>query len=548
MKYIYQSVSLHSRRFFSGIMLSRISGMIRDLVMASIFGDHPSVAAFMVSFRLSNLLRRLTGEGPFQTAFTPHYEGLRLESPQRAVFFFRKLVFLITIFLIFIVIIIEIGTTFSLNLFDLSEPNKEILVLMRWLFPSIIFICLYGLNLSFLHCNDSFFISGFAPFICNAMWILGILYVKNQSVPLAMPTLAKFVLIGFIGQWVITLPLTLKNISAPLKEWCCFKIPLEVKKLFTAFSLGAIGVGAVQINAFLDSLFARYINLRGPAYLWYSIRIQQLALAIFGIVCISTVIPRLCRAIKVGNLTEAQGLFSFSYKRVIIIMIPCTFAIITLGSSASNLIFGRGFFSDIGISKTILCLWAYGIGLFPTTMILLLSAVFYSHNNFRIPTIVSVISIIINIAINSILVLIFKLGIFSIALGTSISAWLNFLILRKLSKSLEMKRNYSNLRIYQICLICIFSLITSIIADHFLLNSTILPLFLNRIVIFNRSLFIQLPQFVFQFLFFVISLCVFSIIFKNHDILEFLYEFFLKKNFISKEKMVDKYFDVDTKL
>jgi putative peptidoglycan lipid II flippase len=67
-----KSLALYVRRFFSGTLLSRVSGMVRDLTMAFAFGDHPSVAAFMVAFRLSNLFRRR----PFQSAFIPHFEGL----------------------------------------------------------------------------------------------------------------------------------------------------------------------------------------------------------------------------------------------------------------------------------------------------------------------------------------------------------------------------------------------------------------------------------------------------------------------------------------
>lgn len=83
-----QSLALHSRRVFSGLLLSRVSGFGRDLTMALAFGDHPSVAAFMVAFRFSNLLRRLVAEGPIQVAFIPHFEELRLKDHSRALFFF----------------------------------------------------------------------------------------------------------------------------------------------------------------------------------------------------------------------------------------------------------------------------------------------------------------------------------------------------------------------------------------------------------------------------------------------------------------------------
>lgn len=85
-----QTLSLYVKRFFSGVMLSRISGLGRDLSMAFAFGDHPSVAAFMIAFRLSNLLRRLVAEGPFQSTFIPYFEQLRVQNNSKAVFFFAN--------------------------------------------------------------------------------------------------------------------------------------------------------------------------------------------------------------------------------------------------------------------------------------------------------------------------------------------------------------------------------------------------------------------------------------------------------------------------
>jgi len=87
---IQKSLTSYFRRFFSGILLSRISGFGRDLSLALAFGDHPSIASFLIAFRFSNLMRRLFAEGPFQSTFIPYFEGLRMKDQNRAVFFFAK--------------------------------------------------------------------------------------------------------------------------------------------------------------------------------------------------------------------------------------------------------------------------------------------------------------------------------------------------------------------------------------------------------------------------------------------------------------------------
>ncbi len=524
-----KSLAVYVRRFFSGTLLSRISGMVRDLTMAFAFGDHPSVAAFMVAFRLSNLFRRLLGEGPFQSAFIPHFEGLRIQDPAKATFFFRKLTLLIVLLLLVISICVEGGIAAFLSWGTLSEGNTEILALTGWLFPAILFICLYGINISLLNCYDSFFIPSVAPIICNAVWIGAAFFLRNKDPSMAMPTLAKWIVIGFIGQWLLTLPLTLKHTAANWREWFKFHIPKEVKDLAKAFALGAIGVGAMQINAFVDALFARYADIRGPAYLWYSIRLEQLALAIFGIACISTVVPRLSRAIKSGDLPEAQNLFGFSYKRILAVMIPCTFAIVAMGTAAVNLIYGRGHFSELAISKTTICLWAYGLGLVPTTLVILFSAIFYAQNNFRTPMFISVLTVIINIVLNTIFVFGFKMGAISTALATSISAWVNCWILYKMTCKMGWKPEISPARIFKIGCTGCFAFLCALTADYFLFSPMVLTPLMEGTLNFPRTVIPQLAAFVTQFVAFAGGILFYSYVFKCTDLIEIFQDFIFRK-------------------
>jgi putative peptidoglycan lipid II flippase len=523
-----KSLAVYVRRFFSGTLLSRISGMVRDLTMAFAFGDHPSVAAFMVAFRLSNLFRRLLGEGPFQSAFIPHFEGLRVQDPHKATFFFRKLTLLIVLLLLSITVFVEGGIGAVLSWGMVSEGNREILSLTGWLFPAILFICLYGLNISLLNCYDSFFIPSVAPIVCNGVWIGAAFFLRNQDPSVAMPALAQWIVIGFIGQWLLTLPLTLKHASSNWRDWVKFHIPQEVKDLAKAFALGAIGVGAMQINAFVDVLFARYADIRGPAYLWYSIRLEQLALAIFGIACISTVVPRLSRAIKSGAMPEAQNLLSLSYKRIMAVMIPCTLAILALGTSSVNLIYGRGHFTELAISKTTLCLWAYGAGLVPTTVVILFSAIFYAQNNFRMPMLISVFTVIINIILNGIFVFGFNMGAISTALATSISAWINCWILHRMISKMGWKTELPFARILKIGFASCFAFFCAFAADYFLFSPTLLAP-LAESAHFSRTLVSQMAVFLTQFAAFAGGILFYAYAFRCTDLIELFQDFVFRK-------------------
>ena len=506
------------RRFFSGTLFSRISGFGRDLVMAFAFGDHPSIAAFMIAFRFSNLLRRLVAEGPIQITIIPYFEGLRIKDHSKALLFFLKLLFLVTISLLAITIIVELGICYFLSLENFAY--QEVYILTRWLFPAIIFICLYGLNTCLLHCYDSFFVPSFAPFICNSIWITAALLLKNDLAEVAMVSLAKWVCIGFIGQWLFTLPKIIPILKTHFKEKLnrtILKISTEVKQLLSSFSLGAIGIGAMQINSFVDGLFSRHAHISGPVYLWYSIRIEQLALAIFGIACVSTIVPRLSRAIKQGDRKKAESLFAFSYKRILLVMIPCTFAIFALGGASTNFIYGRGSFSEGALLHTTICLWSYAIGLLPTTILIPFFSFFFFNNNFRTPTIVSLISVLINIFLNALFVFIFKWGIASIALATSMSAWGNFLLIQQLNRSFKV--GYVSNGIFKGLLVTFLALLFTIGINHFFLHASLFHPF------FPRSLSLQVSYLCMQSITFFGSLIGFSYLFKHQELLELIRTF-----------------------
>lgn len=419
------------RRFFSGMMLSRVSGLGRDLSMAYAFGDHPMVAAFIVAFRFANVLRRFFGEGPLQSAFIPQFEGLRNKNQEEAYAFFRKLTVLIGGLVLLLIGVGELGIKFSLPFW--SEGNQEILVLTKWMFPSLFFISLYGLNVSFLQCHNRFFVSSMAPFLCNAMWIVGAFTLKNLPMERAMLGLSKMVLVGFIIQWMVTAFQMLKTMGTA--KWLTRDLfHPEVKTLAKAFSLGALGVGAMQINSFLDAIFARYSHLSGPVYLWYANRFQQLTLAIFGIAAVNTLIPVLSRAIKGGEIEKAKGIFSFGCRRVILMMVPMTCAIGVFGFSAIDMVFGRGSFNLYAVNQTTGCLVAYALGLLPSALVMYYSAVLYAEGNFKTSPLFSLMTMGINIALNSIFVFGLGMGPISTALATSMGAWCNFMALRAVLK------------------------------------------------------------------------------------------------------------------
>lgn len=517
-----QPHSLSIKKFFSGTTISRLSGMIREIFMTAIFGTHPSVAAFLVAFRFANFLRRILGEGPFQSAFTPCFEELRVENEKYALYFFHKLTLWMILFIIFIITIVQ-GAIWSVSLFcQVPKTIYEILQLTSVLLPSSLFICLYGLNLSLLHSYNSFFIPSIAPAICNFIWIFGIYEVRNQPTSLAMQLLAKWVVIGFIAQWLFTFIYVKKYLTFSWKEWFKPIFLSKIGSLTKKVGISVIGVAALQINGWIDAIMARYIDLRGPTYLWYGIRIQQLLLALIGISCVHTITPYLTKMIKNSNIIYAKEIFHRTYRLIVTMMIPCTFAIFGIGLSAINLLYGRGNYSPESIIQTGLCLWGYGIGLLPSTLILLFSSIFYAYDRPYIPLRISIITVILNVVLNIFCTMNLKCGAFAIAGMTSISSWVNcFLLYRELSRlgwhsGLVVSRIMHLIYASMFALICCFSIYPA----------SLLAPFINEAYGLSRLGIDQLVILLMQICVFWGSLLVYSYLVRKNDFISCLRLFF----------------------
>lgn len=420
-----QSLIRAVKHFSSGTMLSRISGMGRDMIMAFAFGANPLIAAFMIAFRFSNLLRRIFGEGAMQSAFTPQFEDVRAKSHEAAVSFFKDLSATLSVFLIFLVIVVELTLFLILHFVEISQDNQEIIKLTALMFPGVIFICLFGINASLLQCEHKFFTSSVAPVAFNLIWIAAAFFFKDEPLSDAIYGLSFAIVLAYLCQWLITVPDILKffRVSGLKSRFTLFSS--DVRRLSKPLALGIIGVSAAQINSSVDPLFARAADLEGPAFLWYAIRIQQLPLALLGIAFSGALLPSLSRAVKALDEDKYCHLLNFGLRRSLSFMIPITFALFALGLSGTTLLFGRGDFDNRAIQETTYCLWGYGLGLLPMTMVLLFASAAFANHHFSKSAKASFLSMLLNVALNALFVLGFNLSSASVAVATSVAAFFN---------------------------------------------------------------------------------------------------------------------------
>ena len=455
-----QTIFRSAKQFFSGTMLSRVTGLLRDITMAFAFGTHEAVAALFVAYRFAHLFRRLLGEGAMQSAFVPQFEELRKDDPDRALRFFRDLYAGLSLLLVILILLAMVTLSGLIHLSD-------IFFLTILLLPSLLFICLYGLNAALLQCEKYYFISSVSPVAFNLFWIIGAITLRHQDAATAMPRMTGFIILACLAQWLFTLPRTLSilKMDRPWKGISLFSP--DIYRFGKPLFLGIIGIAAAQINNALDVVFARYADPEGPAYLWYAVRIQQLPIGLFGVAIAGALLPPLSRAIKAGDLEKYKKFFSYALSRILLLMIPVTCAYLVGADTGINLVYGRGSFTQGSIIETTQCLWAYSLGIIPLSCVLILAPAFYAQGNYRTPTTASMISVGINLICNTLFVFVMGFGSTSVALATSISAWCNAILLfRQFKHSLQPQLSLS-LRMLSLSLLAVFVVIT---VDHFLLN------------------------------------------------------------------------------
>ncbi len=510
--------------FFSGTFLSRITGLVRDVSMAFCFGSHPALAAFMVAYRLANLFRRLLGEGPLPSGFVPHFEMIRKESPQAGARFFRDVFFSLLILLLGVLCLSEVSLFALIKYSSLTSSYKEILHLMFLMMPGILFICLYGISTALLQCEKKFFFPSMAPSLFNIVWISAVFVFRHSLPSEAVLGLSLAVVLGFFMQWAFLVPL-MKNYLRALISWKeIFSFQFfsgEVKAVIKPFLLGVIGVASTQVNSALDALFARYASLEGPAYLWFAIRIEQLPIALFGIALSSALLPPLSRAIAAGNWTQFRELMRFSLTRTFSFIFPCSVALFVLASSGVNLLYGRGDFSMNATSQTIYCLWGYGLGLIPAVLILLMAPAFYSQKDFKTPMRASMLSVAVNIFLNALFVFAFKWGAFSIALATSVAAWVNFLVLAQALKNRNIWEGERGVftSFYKTTLCSLGAGVLTLGVGYFLVEDQTIDILSKEIVSFPRVAFRQLFQFLSLSGLFILTFISSVWLFKVEDVL-----------------------------
>ncbi|MDZ4723505.1 MAG: murein biosynthesis integral membrane protein MurJ [candidate division Zixibacteria bacterium] len=407
--------------------VSRITGLIREQVIAYYFGASTATDAFFTAFRIPNLLRDMFAEGALSSAFVPVFKEKLVKSTEPEAF---RLVNVVMTFLILVVgLVTLLGILASPAIIFLtahgftSDPMKyELTVsLTRVMFPFLLLVSVGALVMGILNSFGRFGVPAFssAMFNIGSIATLIILYAFMDT---PIYALAIGVLVGGFAQLVIQLPQLHKIGFRPRFRLEFFNE--DLRKILRLFTPIVIGLSAGRINILVSTLLASFLIEGSISYLNYSFRLMHFPLGVFAVALGTVALPRLTELVVNGKITELADSFEKTINVNMLLIIPSTVFLAIMGRDLVTLIYQWGAFTETAVDGTALTLLHYSYGLIGFAAVRVTVPIFYALGDSKLPMIVSVISVGVNLALYYPLIRILDFA--GLAAATSLAALLNF--------------------------------------------------------------------------------------------------------------------------
>ena len=441
------------------IIISRVLGYIRDVLIAIYLGSGPIADAFFVAFRIPNTFRRLFAEGSFNAAFVPSYSSELTIGKEKAKGFANDVFNFLMLGLLILVIVIEIlmpGFVYLIAPGFYEDPNKIELttLLTRITFPFLLFISLASFFSAILNSHNKFAVAAAAPIILNLILISIIFLAKKSSDELVVYLSYGVSAAGLLQ--LIFVYFYAKKFFTPVINFK-LKVTKKIKIFFEKFLPGIFSSGVTQINILVGTIIASF-QASAVSYLYYADRIYQINLAIAGIAIGTVILPNLSRYIKTSNKKKINFVQNKSFELSLFLSVPASMALLVGSEQITSALFGYGAFDNNSVQNSAKALFYFALGLPAFAIIKIFSTFLFARNNTKSPFYYSLISVLINITIS---IIFFKqIGFIIIPIATTISSWINAILLFiKLSENNFFKlRNILNFSNFKIFLVSSFSI------------------------------------------------------------------------------------------
>lgn len=413
--------------------LSRILGYIKDMILAKYFGATAVSDVFFVAFRIPNLLREVFAEGSMSSAVVPVLKEHQVKHGQEEIKRIVKSLFTFMILIVgFITLLGIIFSPFIVKViapgFSVNQEKFELTVfLTKIMFPFLLFISLAALTMGILNTNNIFFVPAFAPCFLNiAIIVLVVGFSSFFFNPIV--SVALGVSIGGMLQWIVQLPSFYKNGF----RFGVTPMHPALKKIAVLIIPTTFVVAVSQINIFVSTVIASFLPEGSITYLYYSMRLIQLPIGIFGVAVGMAALSTLSQHVAEGKKELLLKDFTFSLKFLFFLAIPSTFGLIMLKEPIVNTLFQRDAFDLKATLNTAQALLFYSIGILGIVGSRTITATFYSLQDTKTPVICATLAVITNVVVSVLLMNAMKHN--GLALAYSVAATVQFLMLASFIK------------------------------------------------------------------------------------------------------------------
>lgn len=407
-------------------LISRISGLVRDIVFANIMGSGLIADAFFVAFRIPNFFRRIFGEGAFSQSFIPvyseYYERRSAEEVRSFIDHMAGVLGAVLVVLTVLGIWAAPGIVTVIAPGYLEEPDKfEITVdALRLTFPYLLFISLVAMSQGLLNTCGRFAPSAVTPVLLNlcmiaaAVWLVP--FARNEAIAVSLGVLAAGVLqlafqVPFLRQENV-LPVPRPNPRDP-----------GVRQVFRLMLPAIFGVSVAQVNILIGTLLASFLVTGSVSWLYYSDRVMEFPLGVFGIALATVMLPSLSK-LHANKRPEAfSELLDWSLRWVCLISVPAMIGMILLAGPILSTLFLHGSTTPNDIRMMTLSLAAYAVGLAGFVLVKVLAPGFFARQDMKTPVKIAAVSMVVNIILS--LILVSPMKHTGLALATSLAAWVN---------------------------------------------------------------------------------------------------------------------------
>ncbi len=406
-------------------MISRVLGFVRDMVIARYFGASMGADAFFVAFKIPNFFRRLFAEGAFSQAFVPVLAEAKEKRGHEAV---KHLVDALSFRLGGILLVITAFGVFGSSLWMMvfapgfmDEPEKFALAsdMLAITFPYLLLISLVAFSSAIMNTYNQFAVPAFTPVFLNLVLITFAIWV-SPLLEIPIMALAWGVLVAGVVQLLFHLPFLYRLGLLPSPTRKSDPGVGEVKRMMIP---ALFGVSVAQINLLLDTVLASFLVTGSVSWLYYSDRLMEFPLGVFGVALATVVLPGLSKKAASEDWKGFRQDIDSALRLVLIIGLPATLGLLLLAEPLITTLFYYGEFTARDVSMSGMSLMAYSFGLLGFILVKILAPAFYARKDMKTPVKVAIIALVTNMVLN--LIFIGPFAHVGLAAATAISAFVN---------------------------------------------------------------------------------------------------------------------------